>query len=435
MSEAGAEARIENGKLKGAAFLANPHLRRVLEILHRDGEEARVVGGAVRNALLGQAVNDADIATTALPDEVMARAAAAGLRCIPTGIEHGTVTLAAGGELFEVTTLREDIDTDGRRAKVRFGRDFEADALRRDFTINALSADPDGRLYDYCDGLADIALRRVRFIGDPALRIREDYLRILRLFRFHAAYGEGALDREGLQASIAMRAGIENLSRERIHAELFKLLLARRAVDAAQDMLHAGILGPVLGGVASPMRLARFCAIEAAEGKAGDTMARLIALAVETSDDAPRLGERLRLSNAQERRAEHALRAVAALRSLTVTNDPPPPAELFRLLFLHGRQASLDAMGFMHAASRADVDASLWRAARAFLRDTPEPRLPFTGADLMQRGLQSGPAIGAALKRLQALWIRAGFPREPETLARLLDEAAGAGQAGKAGPG
>ena len=208
-----------------AAWLQAGHLTDLLAVLDRAGEEARVVGGAVRNALLGEPLGDIDIATTALPAEVVRRTQAAGFKAVPTGIEHGTVTVVVLGRPFEVTTLREDVETFGRHAKVAFGRDWKRDAERRDFTMNALSAARDGTVYDYVGGLADVEARRVRFIGDAATRIAEDYLRILRFFRFHAAYGEGALDPAGVAACIAGRAGLEQLSRERIRIEILKLLL------------------------------------------------------------------------------------------------------------------------------------------------------------------------------------------------------------------
>ncbi|PZN93230.1 MAG: CCA tRNA nucleotidyltransferase, partial [Hyphomicrobiales bacterium] len=174
-----------------ADFLAQPALASALDALNGDGEDTRVVGGAVRDLLLGEPVGDVDLATTALPQETIRRGEAAGFRAVPTGIEHGTVTLVRDGIGFEVTTLREDVETDGRRAKVVFGRDFVADALRRDFTVNALSLDREGGVHDHCGGLADLAVRRIRFIGDAGSRIREDYLRILRFFRFQARYGSG----------------------------------------------------------------------------------------------------------------------------------------------------------------------------------------------------------------------------------------------------
>src|SRR6187455_1828204 len=195
-----------------AKWLREGALPRLLEVLDRDGEEARAVGGAVRNALLDMPVGKIDVATTATPQEVTKRVTAAGFKAVPTGIEHGTVTVVIDGAPFEVTTLRQDVETFGRHAKVAFGRDWKRDAERRDFTMNALSAARDGTVYDYVGGLADIEARRVRFIGDAATRIAEDYLRILRFFRFHAAYGEGAPDADGLTAAIKSRAGLDQLS-------------------------------------------------------------------------------------------------------------------------------------------------------------------------------------------------------------------------------
>src|SRR3954467_2265421 len=199
---------------------------RVLELLNGNGEEARVIGGAVRNALLKLPVGDIDIATTAVPDEVIRRAKAAGIKSVPTGIDHGTVTLVVNGQPFEVTTLREDTETFGRKAKVAFGRDWIGDAQRRDFTINGLSVDADGVVHDHVGGIADAAARRVRFIGDPDQRIAEDFLRILRFFRIHAAFGAGAPDRDGYPPGIRGRAGLGSLSAERLRMETLKLLVA-----------------------------------------------------------------------------------------------------------------------------------------------------------------------------------------------------------------
>src|SRR5258707_14784358 len=231
--------------LDDAPWLTSGSAARVLELLGGNGEEARVVGGAVRNALLKIPTGDIDIATSALPDEGIRRAAAAGIRSVPTGIEHGTVTLVVDAQPLEVTTLREDTETFGRKAKVAFGRDWAADAARRDFTVNGLSVDADGVVYDYVGGLDDVAARRVRFIGDPNLRIAEDYLRILRFFRIHAAYGEGEPDAAGLAACIAGRGGLEQLSRERVRMELLKLLVARGMAPALTAMADAGLLGSV----------------------------------------------------------------------------------------------------------------------------------------------------------------------------------------------
>src|SRR5271167_3579862 len=233
-----------------APWLKSGPTARVLELLNSDGEEARVVGGAVRNALLNIPSGDIDIATTALPEEVIRRAKAAGIKSVPTGIEHGTVTLVIDGQPFEVTTLREDTETFGRKAKVAFGRDWVVDAERRDFTINGLSVDADGVVHDHVGGLEDIASQRVRFIGDPGKRIAEDYLRILRFFRIHAAFGAGEPDRAGYLACIAARAGLKTLSAERVRMEMMKLMVAQGAAPAVAAMADGGLLLSILGGVA-----------------------------------------------------------------------------------------------------------------------------------------------------------------------------------------
>src|SRR6202171_1735620 len=236
--------------LSDAPWLRSGTTARVLALLNGNGEEARVVGGAVRNALLKIPTADIDIATSALPEEVVRRAKAAGVKSVPTGIEHGTVTLVVDGHPFEVTTLREDTETYGRKAKVAFGRDWVRDAERRDFTINGLSVDADGVVHDHVGGLDDVAAKRVRFIGDPNQRIAEDYLRILRFFRIHHAYGAGEPDRVGYLACIAARAGLATLSAERVRMEMLKLMVAQGAPGAITAMADGGLLLPIFGGLA-----------------------------------------------------------------------------------------------------------------------------------------------------------------------------------------
>ena len=286
-------------RLDHAQWLREGALARLLAVLDGDGEEARVVGGAVRNALLGEPIGEFDIATTALPAEVIRRANAQGFKTVPTGIDHGTVTVVVDGRPFEVTTLREDVETFGRKARVAFGRDWKMDADRRDFTINALSVSRDGTIHDYVGGLADLQKHRIRFIGDPAARIAEDYLRILRFFRFQAHYGEGLPDREGLAACIAARAGLATLSRERVRAELLKLLLGRHAVPVLAVMSECGLLISVLGGVPLLASVSNLAKLEQAIGLHPDAVRRLGALAVFVPEDAQRLAERLRLANVE----------------------------------------------------------------------------------------------------------------------------------------
>ena len=285
--------------LDNAPWLKSGPAARVLKLLNGDGEEARVVGGAVRNALLNIPLGDVDIATTALPAEVIRRAKTAGIKSVPTGIEHGTVTLVIDTHPFEVTTLREDTETFGRKAKVAFGRDWVRDAERRDFTINGLSVDADGRVHDHVGGLDDIAAKRVRFIGDPSQRIAEDYLRILRFFRIHAAYGEGQPDRAGYLACIGCRAGLATLSAERMRLEMLKLMVAEGAAGAVAAMVDGGLLLPIFGGVAYTGPFMAMISSERALGLAPDPVRRLGALAVAVTEDAKRLATRLRLTNAE----------------------------------------------------------------------------------------------------------------------------------------
>src|SRR5882724_611853 len=285
--------------LANAPWLTSGPAARVLGLLNGHGEEARVVGGAVRNALLKIPIGDIDIATTALPDEVIRRAKADGVKSVPTGIEHGTVTLVVDGQPFEVTTLREDTETFGRKAKVAFGRDWAADAQRRDFTINGLSIDAEGVVHDHVGGLEDIATKRVRFIGDASQRIAEDYLRILRFFRMHASYGAGEPDRAGYLACIGGRAGLSSLSAERVRMEMLKLLVAEGAAVAVQAMADAGLLLPIFGGVAYIGTFAAMIAAERALELPPNAVRRLAALTVAVTEDARRVSARLRLSNAE----------------------------------------------------------------------------------------------------------------------------------------
>lgn len=387
---------IERQRL--AELLTRADVAALLAALNRDGEAARIIGGAVRNALIGEPVADIDIATTCLPRETMRRARAAGFKAVPTGMEHGTVTVVIDGAPFEVTTLRRDVETDGRHAVVAFGRDFREDALRRDFTINALGLDAAGVLHDYADGLADLAARKVHFIGAASERIAEDYLRILRFFRFHARYGVGEPDRLALDACIAGRAGLEGLSRERVWTELRKLLAAPRAAETLQAMADAGLLMPVVGGVP---RLSRFSAIADGPGEGVYPAFRLTALAVAVGEDALRLRERLRLSNAEFARVSG---IAAALEALSGKGTLPEIAHLRRLAHRIGTDAVAGAMALLGTDDRsADNQALIAELAR-----TP-PFLP-TGKDVLALGVNAGPKVGQVLDVAREAWIEAGCP-------------------------
>lgn len=400
-----------------APWLSESPLTELLATLDREGEEARVVGGAIRNTLIGDLPGDIDIATTALPDEVMRRVQAAGFKAVPTGIEHGTITAIAQGRPFEITSLREDVETFGRRARVVFGRDWRRDAERRDFTMNALFVSRDGTIYDYVGGLSDLAARRVRFIGDPAARIAEDYLRILRFFRFHATYGEGAPDPAAVAACVAGRAGLEQLSRERIRMELFKLVAGRRAPAALAVMTESGLLDMVLAGVPLLASFAKMVEIEATLALRPDPVRRLGALAVSVVEDAERLRERLRASNAEYER----LYAMAeAWRDVSSEWDEQRARVL---LYRAGPERFVDRVLLAWSRSPEDPSDAAWVALATLPARWATPKFPLKAADFIGRGLPCGPALGAALAAAERAWMAAGFPLEPEALAAIADTA------------
>jgi poly(A) polymerase len=400
-------------------WLHEQPLSRVLAVLDRDGEEARVVGGAVRNALLGLPHGDIDIATTAVPQEVTRRAQAAGLKAVPTGIDHGTVTVVAEGRPFEVTTLREDVETFGRHATVRFGRDWKRDAERRDFTMNALFVSPNGMVHDYVGGLADLKKRHVRFIGDAAMRIAEDYLRILRFFRFHAYYGEGHPDAAGLHAVIVARAGLEQLSRERVRMELMKLLVAPRAVAALAVMAEAGLIGPVLGGVPHLASFANMTKVEVASGLLPDATRRLAALGAWIVEDAERLWQRLRLSN-----AEHEQLAAMATDWWRVS---PAMGEVTArvLIYQVGPEYFTERALLAWARAQASAHDAAWRDLVKLPERWTAPAFPLRAAHFLARGVEKGPSLGAALARAENAWIAAGFPMDRKALDAIVNEALG----------
>jgi len=407
----------ETARLVDAAWLKQSEVARLLALLDRDGEEARVVGGAVRNALLKLPVGEIDVATTAVPEEVVRRVAAAGWKAVPTGIEHGTVTVVVDGKPFEVTTLRQDVETFGRKAKVVFGRDWMADAKRRDFTINGLSAAADGTIHDYVGGIPDIAARRVRFIGEPQTRIAEDYLRILRFFRFHAWYGEGAPDAAGLRACIGARAGLELLSRERVRMELLKLLLAPRVTPAVAIMAETGLLGAILGGVPFLASFENMAKVEAAAGIAADAVRRLGALGVLIKEDAGRLALRLRLSNAE---AERLVMLDFWWRVSPAAGDQAAHALLYQL----GPKSFADRVLLAWSRSDAGANNEAWRALATLPQRWTAPVFPLKAADFMRRGIVAGPALGAALRAAETAWVEADFPPDHAAVDAIADRAA-----------
>jgi len=403
--------------LSDAPWLRSGPAARVLALLNGANEEARVVGGAVRNALMKIPIADIDVATSAVPEEVVRRARAAGIKSVPTGIEHGTVTLVVDGHPIEVTTLREDTETYGRKAKVAFGRDWVRDAERRDFTINGLSVDAAGVVHDHVGGLADIAARRVRFIGDPAARIAEDYLRILRFFRFHAAYAAGEPDRAGYLACIGGRAGLANLSAERIRMEMLKLVVAKGAEIAVTAMADGGLLLPIFGGVAYTGPFAAMISAEHLLGLEANEVRRLGALTVAITEDAKRVAARLRLSNAETKALDsmgHRWWRLAGMDEATARR------RLYRL----GEEPYRDRLMLAWARGGARHDTAYWRALATLAQRWSAPKFPLKAADFVARGIAEGPALGHVLTLAEDAWLAADFPDDPSALTAIADEAA-----------
>lgn len=406
--------------LAGADWLARPETQAVFAALAAKGFAARAVGGAVRNALLGEPVSDVDIATPARPEEVMQAAAAAGLGAAPTGVAHGTVTVIADGHPYEVTTLRRDVETHGRHATVAFTGDWREDARRRDFTMNALYCDAKGEVFDPLGGYADLAARRVRFIGDPVERIREDYLRILRFFRINAAYGSGNPDRDGLAACVREREGLAILSAERVRQEMLRLLAARRGPELVAAMFDYGLLPAVLGAAPRLALLARLAEIEGAMGLDPDPVLRLAALAVEVAEDAERLAIRWRLSNDAT-----ATLAAAAKRAPEVGLSVPERTAKTSLYAL-GESAYRNRALVAWTRSGAGPSDAAWRERSSLPERWQLPRFPIGGADVLALGVAAGPRVGELLSKLEAWWIDGDFAPDTPALRQKLREFAGA---------
>ncbi|MCC7252057.1 MAG: CCA tRNA nucleotidyltransferase [Hyphomicrobium sp.] len=407
------DQRLPN--LAGAPWLESATTRAVLDAIARGGFEACIVGGAVRNALLGQPVKDVDVATTAPPQDVIRLAAEAGLGAVPTGLAHGTVTVIAHHQPIEVTTLRRDIETFGRQARVTFTTDWAEDAARRDFTLNALYCDAGGTVHDPVGGYADLLARRVRFIGDARERIREDYLRILRFFRFTAAYAEGPPDAEGIAASVALASGLAQLSAERIRAELLRLLATPRAVEIVAIMADAGLVEALIGTRGDVILLGRLADIEAALGRDADPLMRLAALSG-GGRHLTALGARLRLANAESER-------LARLVLPDPAFDPETEeSEARAFLYRFGVEAFRDGVLLAWAGSTAEADDSHWRDRFLLPARWPVPELPVRGADLLKAGLAEGPAVGRVLRAFEDWWIAEDFPKDEAQLAQALSD-------------
>ncbi|TPW31715.1 CCA tRNA nucleotidyltransferase [Martelella alba] len=411
--------------VKDQPWFKADNVQRVLNVMNGDGAETRVVGGAVRNALMGLAVNDIDMATTLEPEAVIARAKAHGMKPVPTGIDHGTVTVICNHQPFELTTLRTDVETFGRHAQVRFGTDWAEDAARRDLTINALYAGADGEVIDLVDGLADIETRTVRFIGDAELRIREDYLRILRFFRFFAWYGSGRPDAAGLKAAARARDGLSTLSAERIWAELKKILSAQDPSRALLWMRQTGVLTIILPE-SEKWGIDAITPLIATEEKLGwvpDPYLRLAAIIPPDEARVSAMASRLRMANAES----------ARLKAFTRTpqiDDGMSRVALRQSLYRHGRDGSEIRLRLQLASARGkaaggDLEQAASAARLSALLDTvtpwEKPVMPISGADVIAAGAAPGPAVGEILKALENEWVEGGFAYDRATLAARME--------------
>lgn len=381
---------------------------RVFTALGAPARDVRFVGGIVRNRLLGEPLGDVDIATPDTPDVVMARLEAAGLKAVPTGLDHGTVTAVDGGLTYEITTLRRDTACDGRHAAVEFTEDWVEDARRRDFTINAMSLAPDGTLFDYHGGVDDALAGKVRFVGDPADRIQEDYLRILRLFRFQARYGRSDIDNATLEAVRTHAKGLARLSVERITRELAKLLAAKNPAPVAAVMTTTGVLGEILPEAQPGPALTRLVAREHETPAPADWLRRFAVLLPEQTGD---LAARLKLSNAETAR-------LAVLAAHDPALGPATPVtELNRALYHLGQGPVIDRLLIAWAK---DGDDPAWKQQLARANAWTEKIFPVGGADVLALGVAPGPRVGELLRAVEDWWIDAGFtPDRSAALAEL----------------
>ncbi|ASY69835.1 CCA tRNA nucleotidyltransferase [Sinorhizobium fredii] len=401
-----------------------PSLGLVFALLNADGGEVRVVGGAVRNSLLGLPAGDVDLATTWRPQDVVERAKGAGIKVVPTGIDHGTVTLVIDGIPYEVTTLRRDVATDGRRAEVAFGTDWNADAERRDFTINALYADAKGEIFDYVGGLPDIESRTLRFIGSAAERVAEDYLRILRFFRFFAHYGSGRPDAEGLRACAQARAKLATLSAERVWGEMEKLLAAEDPGRALLWMRQAGVLGEVLpetekwGIDAIPGLIAA----EKIFSWVPEPLLRLAAIVPPDADRLEAMAARLRLSKAEAAFLARFAETPAIAATLA-------DAALDRELYRKGAEGIVARLKLSLASARrkSETDPAFLAETAAFQRllaragKWQRPVFPLSGVDVLRAGVPAGPKVGELLTELENFWIDRNFNIDRATLVARLE--------------
>ncbi len=398
-------------KINSQPWMRAPDTQRVLKALLSGGATARFVGGCVRDAILERSVKDVDIATTDEPGTVMELLKSAGIKAVPTGLEHGTVTAVCESRHFEITTLRQDVETDGRHARVAFTDNWVEDAKRRDFTINAIYADGDGTLYDPVDGIAAVRAGEIKFVGEALKRIDEDVLRILRFFRFNAWFGKAAMDEEGLAACVSRIGALETLAAERVRAELFRLLEAPDPVPTLEVMASCEILAAVLPGAICFERLGKIIRLDGA-----DALLRLAALVSPNPTEAKSIAKQLRLSNAERDR----------LINLSCSEFPPAAIsdtrEARRFLYRQGEGLFVDSLLLAWAASGEAPDSPDWNAMKALPEAAALGSLPVSGQDVLKRGVAGGPEVGELLARVEDWWVAGDFRADRTACLNKLDE-------------
>ena len=406
----------EKLNLKNSKWLVAPSLLQVFDAIEVKGGKVRVVGGAIRNALMGEGVGDIDLCTTLLPEETTQALEAANIKAIPTGLEFGTITAVVDKTAYEITTLREDVETDGRHAVVKFGKDWTKDALRRDLTINALYCDRDGKLFDPLDNMDDLKNREVRFIGEASERIKEDYLRILRFFRFFAWYGSGRPDASGLKACAKLKGGLDDISAERVWIELKKTLEAKDPSRALLWMRTTGVLNIVLPEsekwgidlIPSLLTVEELCKFEI------DPMLRLMAVIPPRDDVVDALSTRLKLSGVETKR-------LMLWTKTPKVEQGTNQKTLEKFFYENDMQAVLDVLQLDIATleGRGEASADALKIAVGYLQEAQKwqrPTLPVRGKDLLALGQEAGPNIGKTIRMLEAKWVESGFKLSKEEL-------------------
>ncbi|MDX1400878.1 MAG: CCA tRNA nucleotidyltransferase [Kiloniellales bacterium] len=399
----------EEGRVSPRAWMHTPGLVKILSALGGEDGQVRFVGGCVRDSIADRPIKDIDLATPLEPQKVAEKLTEAGVKVIPTGLKHGTVTAIAEGEVVEVTTLRVDLETFGRHAKVGFTDNWDEDAARRDFTINSMSLDPSGYLHDSFNGLEDLKAGRIRFVGSAKTRIEEDYLRILRLFRFHASYGREALDHETLAAVASSLSGLKALSGERVAAELLRLLEVANPTSSLEDMVATGVLGEVLPEAEGLDAIKRLIELEGRKGYRPDALSRLAVLISADVQKGTRVADRLRFSNALKERLLFLCEATSRLSegvtsAQHISSKGLASGELRLLLHHHGKEDLALTLALAEALN-PELDREAFVKISREIEGWQPRSLPVAGRDLLAIGFKPGPEVGACLRQLEVWWL------------------------------